>query len=402
MNLLISCNTKFLLDRDGELWTPNGAFEYRFWTRYLAVFDEVRLLARAQACAEVPPGWHRATGSGIKAAPLADFRSLWTLAKQYPATQRVIRKTLVEAPAVIIRAPSLVGAWSVVGKSGRPYGLEVVGDPYDTFSPGASGFWLRPCYRWWFARSLRQECTEACATAYVTESCLQRRYPPATGVFTTHYSSIYLTDEALACVPRTYEGGPTRLELIMVGMLTTLYKGGHVLIDAVARCVQDGIDLHMTFVGGGKHQRDHERRVQRAGIESRISFLGHISSRQALQEQLDRSDLFILPSFQEGLPRAMIEAMARGLPCIGSTVGGIPELLPPEDLVPPGDATLLAAKIREVATDPLRMTRMSARNLAKAGDYRDEVLRERRRALYRHVRDCTGQWLLGRQEAFTE
>ena len=158
----------------------------------------------------------------------------------------------------------------------------------------------------------------------------------------------------------------------------------------------------MTFVGGGKYQRDHEQRVQRAGLESRISFLGHISSRQALQEQLDRSDLFMLPSYQEGLPRAMIEAMARGLPCIGTTVGGIPELLPAEDLVPPGDATVLAAKIREVATDPLRMTRMSARNLAKAGEYRDAVLRERRRSLYRYVHDCTQQWLRGRREAFTE
>lgn len=85
--------------------------------------------------------------------------------------------------------------------------------------------------------------------------------------------------------------------------------------------------------------------------------------------------------------------IARSLPCIGSTVGGIPELLPAEDIVPPGDATALAHKIREVVTNPERMARMSARNLEKAKEYRDEVLRERRNQLYRFVREQTEVWL---------
>lgn len=85
--------------------------------------------------------------------------------------------------------------------------------------------------------------------------------------------------------------------------------------------------------------------------------------------------------------------IARSLPCIGSTVGGIPELLPSEDLVPPGDAVALASKIREVVTDPERMTRMSARNLETAKEYRDEVLREQRNEFYRYVREMTEVWL---------
>ena len=89
----------------------------------------------------------------------------------------------------------------------------------------------------------------------------------------------------------------------------------------------------------------------------------------------------------------MIEAMARALPCIGSTVGGIPELLPPEDMVFPGDAGALARKIREVVTDPARMARMSARNLKMAREYRGEILRERRIAFYRYVRERTKEWL---------
>jgi glycosyltransferase involved in cell wall biosynthesis len=108
-----------------------------------------------------------------------------------------------------------------------------------------------------------------------------------------------------------------------------------------------------------------------------------------VRAELDAADLFALPSRQEGLPRAMVEAMARGLPCLGSTVGGIPELLPAEDMVPPGDARALARKIREMVTAPGRMALMSARNLEKARGYREEALAGRRQAFYRHVREMT-------------
>ncbi len=82
--------------------------------------------------------------------------------------------------------------------------------------------------------------------------------------------------------------------------------------------------------------------------------------------ELDSADLFVSPSRQEGVPRAMIEAMARGLPCIGSSVGGTPETLPQEFLVPPNDRPRLAAEIMRVAANPNLMEAMSAQNLSRA------------------------------------
>ena len=125
--------------------------------------------------------------------------------------------------------------------------------------------------------------------------------------------------------------------------------------------------------------------------------MGQVSAREMINAQLDQADLFVLPSYQEGLPRAMIEAMARALPCLGSNAGGIPELLPPEDRVPAGNAVALAAKIRAVITDPQRMACMSARNLSKAAEYREEVIGKRRNAFYRHLRERTEAWLQARQ-----
>ncbi len=82
--------------------------------------------------------------------------------------------------------------------------------------------------------------------------------------------------------------------------------------------------------------------------------------------------------------------MARGLPCIATTVGGIPELLAPEDLVPPNDASALAAKIREVVDSMARREQMSQRNLTAAQQYVESVLQPRREEFYRHIWAVTG------------
>jgi glycosyltransferase involved in cell wall biosynthesis len=87
----------------------------------------------------------------------------------------------------------------------------------------------------------------------------------------------------------------------------------------------------------------------------------------------------------------MIEAMARGCPCIGATVAGIPELLPPEDMVRPGDENALARKIFEVLGDPDRMERMARRNWETAKEYLPEILVQRRRAFYTKVRELSAR-----------
>jgi L-malate glycosyltransferase len=147
----------------------------------------------------------------------------------------------------------------------------------------------------------------------------------------------------------------------------------------------------LVFVGDGRYRQQVEAQAKTRGLMDRVSFLGQLPAGEATREQLDRADLFVLPSRAEGLPRAMIEAMARGLPCIGSTAGGIPELLAPEDMVPPDDVAALARKIREVTSDPERMSRSSARNLERARLYHENALREPRNRFYQHVRETATQ-----------
>jgi glycosyltransferase involved in cell wall biosynthesis len=123
-----------------------------------------------------------------------------------------------------------------------------------------------------------------------------------------------------------------------------------------------------------------------------------VSAGQGVRHELDQADLFVLPSRAEGVPRAMLEAMARGLPCIGSAIGGIPELLHREDLVPPDNAPRLAELISQVFSDQERLCRMSARNLAKAHSYSAAILAGKRQLFFKAVKDLTRRTYTNREQ----
>jgi glycosyltransferase involved in cell wall biosynthesis len=394
VNLVVTLEHHFDRTPDGAVWTQTQ-FAHPFWTRYLGVFEHVCVVARVRQVASVPSDWARADGARVSFRPTPDYLGPWQYAMRLSQIRRATRNVIGIEDAVIMRVSaqtaSHIEPW--LRRTGHPYGVEVVADPYDVFAPGSVKHPLRPFFRWWFSRQLRHQCAGACAAAYVTQHALQRRYPPSASAFSTYYSSVELPEVAFASTPRPAWSEKRAITLIFVGTLAQLYKAPDVLIDAFALCVQEGLDLELVLLGEGKHRAQLEAKAAALGLSQCVHFLGQLPAGQAVRAELDRADLFVLPSHQEGLPRAMIEAMARGLPCIGSTVGGIPELLSPEEMVPPGDAALLARKIREMVTDPQRMARLSIRNLEKAQEYKDAPLNERRFAFYGHVKERTQAWL---------
>jgi glycosyltransferase involved in cell wall biosynthesis len=393
MRVLITASAHFAITPDGVLWIQSASMGYALWARYLDVFDEVQLLVRAGRREEPPEGWNRVTGPGVIARPVPDSVGPRGFVRDYARIAAAIRPALAGAEALVLRVPCHI-ADEVCRRlpPGRPFGVEVVADPYDVFSRGAVRHPLRALFRRWFTRRLRAQCERACAAAYVTERALQRRYPAGRDAFATFYSDVELGAGSFVAGPRRALPGGAR-RLIFVGTLAQLYKAPDVLLEALALCADGGLDVRLCLVGDGKHRIELERRAAALGLGGRVAFRGTLAAGSLVRQALDAADLFVLPSRQEGLPRAMIEAMARGLPCIGSRVGGIPELLAAEDLVPPNDPRELARKIREVVGDPVRMARMSARNLEKAHSYSPDRLARRRGQFYEHVRVCTGEWL---------
>lgn len=396
MNCLVCIEGRFVL-REGKPASHHLSYD-RFWRRYLDSFDSLIVVGRLFLVED--PDASAVEGPGICFWPLPGYEGPEQYLRNVANLRHRIRSVTEEPSAVILRVPGAIGGlvWREIRGHGRPYAVEVVGDPYDVFAPGSFRHCFRPLLRWWFSRELRRQCAGACAASYVTEQALQRRYPAGPGAFVTHYSSVELPDTAFALGSRRFGGGTRQsFTVVFVGTLARLYKGPDVLIDAVTICLRDGLDIRLVVVGDGRYRPELEAKAAALGLLERVDFVGQLPAGEAVRRKLDEADLFVLPSRQEGLPRAMIEAMARGLPCIGSTVGGIPEVLPSEDLVSPGDPVALACKIREVVTDPVRMARMSARNLEKAKEYGKEILRQRRVEFYQYVRAVTEAWIRSRE-----
>jgi glycosyltransferase involved in cell wall biosynthesis len=395
MRVCITTEQRFVRTHDNCIWAPAGS-PYSFWRRYLDVFDEARVIARIAEVSVAESSWRRADGQGVTFLAAPYYVGPAQYLQKYFALRAAVRRAVGEADAVIMRIASHIGAClESTLATGRPFGLELIGDPYDVFAPGSIEHPLRPFLRWWFTRTVKRECRKASTVAYVTTASLQSRYRSDHAGFSTSYSSIELSQEAFAESPRSFGPKLGHIRIVSVGSLEQMYKGFDVLIDAVATCLGVGLDLELVLIGDGRYRPELERRVQTHGIERKVTFVGHIPDGGPVREHLDRAHLFVLPSKTEGLPKALIEAMARGLPCVGSAVGGIPELLPFEDLVARGDVGALARKLVEVVSQPERMTRMSIANLARAGDFRDSVLRPRRRQFLEHLRKATQEWARG-------
>jgi glycosyltransferase involved in cell wall biosynthesis len=393
MRVLVTCDARFAMTRDGQLWSESESQGYKLWRRYLDVYDEVHLLVRAKLHPTAPNGWTMATGPGIKALPVPYFIGPKEFIQKYFSIKKSIQQALINVEAIHLRMPCTIGSEILhLLPPKRPYAMEVVADPFDIFAPGSIKHPLRPIFRWIFTQELKQQCFHAPACLYVTAKALQQRYP-CPNFQVGGVSNVYLPQKIVLRVPRIFLQRASSFRLVFVGTMAQLYKAPDILIQAIAICVQQGLNLQLIMVGDGKYRPQLEAQVAAIGLQECIVFRGQLNSSEAVCAELDLADLFILPSYQEGLPRAMIEAMARGLPCIGSNVGGIPELLPPEDMVGPGDAVALAKKIQEVLSNPERMTQMSISNLEKAKNYTEEILKEQRIKFYCYVQQITADWL---------
>jgi glycosyltransferase involved in cell wall biosynthesis len=261
--------------------------------------------------------------------------------------------------------------------------MEVVGDPWDAMAPGAARNRFRPVYRRVFTRALRRQCIGAVGAAYVTSNWLQRRYPCPAGEF--GISDVQAPAEWFGAEPRTGLREPGTLRVLTICELAQPHKCVDALISAVAACRATNHDVRLTIAGEGRLRAELEQLARDLGVEASVRFLGHVPSPEELRDHLDAADLFALPSRQEGLPRALVEAMVRGLPCLASPAGGIPELLPPDAILPAGDSRALANRFREALQSPDWLARASKRNLECAKDYSQAVLEGKRRQFLDHV-----------------
>ena len=149
--------------------------------------------------------------------------------------------------------------------------------------------------------------------------------------------------------PRPSEG----LSVLCVARLAP-EKGLDILVRAIADLVEGGTDVRLTLVGGGPLEASLRRRAERLGVAGRVRFAGAVGQ-DHMAAYYEEADVFCLPSFAEGLPVVLMEAMATGRPVVATRITGVPELV--EDgvsgfLVAPGNVEQLAAALGRLAASP--------------------------------------------------
>lgn len=174
-------------------------------------------------------------------------------------------------------------------------------------------------------------------------------------------------DPALYRAAPTRTGASERFEVVSVGSLQP-YKGQSHLIEACALLKRKGIAFRCRIAGGGELREALEGRIASLGLSGEVGLLGARSEEQ-VSELLGGAHCYVQPSVitpqgkMEGLPVALMEAMASRLPVVASSISGIPELVRHGEtglLVPPEDSQALAEAMLEVYSDPELAKRLSA------------------------------------------
>lgn len=153
---------------------------------------------------------------------------------------------------------------------------------------------------------------------------------------------------------------PDERRLVTIGRLSTA-KGQLLLIEAIRRLRDEGLELHLTIVGDGPLRSAIEARIARDGLAKQVKLTGSISGAQ-VRAELENARALVVASFAEGLPVVIMEAMALERPVIATAIAGIPELVVAGEsgwLVPAGDEAALADAMRQALTaDAERLVEM--------------------------------------------
>ena len=156
-----------------------------------------------------------------------------------------------------------------------------------------------------------------------------------------------------------------------------------ILLEAIARARAELPDVMLELAGEGPLEPELRAAVARLELGGAVTFLGHVAPPTPVYE---RAEIVVVPSFGEGFGMVALEAMERGRAVIASDVGGLPEIVAAGEtglIVPPGDASGLAAAIVELAGDPARAAALGAAGRARAlAEFSQERCTARTEELY--------------------
>ena len=288
------------------------------------------------------------------------------------------------ADIIIAHLPSPIGMIAIkyAKKYHKPYIIGVVGCAWDAYWNYS---WKGKLVSVLFYINMRNAVKRAKYVFYVTQEFLQRRYP--NNGITMGCSNVEILQAANNILTRRLESIETMdlsstINIVTVAAVNVRYKGQEYVIKALNILNHKlGFKFHYHLIGGGDNS-DLKGLTQRSNLEEYVHFVGPIPH-EKIWDYLDKMDIYIQPSRQEGLPRALVEAMSRALPAFGSRTAGIPELLSDECLFDNGDVKGIVKLLSSLSIDKVR--KYADANFKKASEYTSDVLSKRRKNFFDKV-----------------
>lgn len=353
---------------------------YSIYKRYSDAFGKVILCSRFVTLDKLEKGL-------IKVDFIDDIVQINSLTKSLlNGYNKVIENKIKKCDLVIGRLPSVTAykAADIAMKNNTLFLAELMCDGWDPYwNHGLTGKLIAP----FMHLKMRTVTSKADYAVYVTKEYLQNRYPcknesiNASNVLIKSINEDLLQKriERIKRMPSNI----LELDVMTTASIDLLSKGQRFVVRAMGELKKEGIRINYHLVGGGN--KDHLlNEAEKANVADQLIFKGELTLEE-VYEELDKIDIYIQPSLQEGLPRAVIEAMSRACPCIGANTAGIPELLNKECITKCRSSHDIVRAIEEMLSNGLE--RYAIENFENSKDYLEDRLNLKRNNYFEKIKN---------------
>ena len=378
---------KLIFVHDGPVYydDQNKYYEFAYHKlleRYSYLADEIYFLIRTSKI----EGENKYTlipeKIGIVSVP--NFKSPTKYFKNKAEAEKIVCDVIKDADYVVLRTQSSIAqiALKYIKKYNKPYIIECVGCSWDSYwNHSMLGKIVAPYMYYKTKKAIK----DAPYVYYVTNQFLQKRYP-TNGEKVACSNVVIKSNDKDALdkrIQKIHKFNPK--EKIIFGTaasLSTRYKGQEYVIKALKYFLDKGYNVEYHLAGGYSGNQKNTFLYDLAvkeGVIDKVIFEGSLSSEQ-IMDYYDSIDIYVQPSKQEGLPRAVIEAMSRGCPVLGTDIAGIPELIQERCLFKKGSVKSFINAVERLLI--CNQADIAIENFNNAKMYKEDILENKRKEFY--------------------
>ena len=392
--LFIEAGTKYKKSKNGHIYT-DGNFDSKIWDRYKAYCDKLEIIGRVDSKTyeeiDAEKKFNIVNKDISNIVLLEDIYSskfnFLNIKKRIKIVNQ-IENEIIKNDFIIIRSLTkfyTFKAAQLCRKHKKDYLIEVTGSALDSL-------WYRgDIYGKLLAipTELKKkfEIKKAQNVLYVTNTFLQQEYPNANKNIGCSDVEIVVDEEIAKQKLFNYEKLNVQNDIIKIGTLGPVdseLKGQKDVIKAIFLLKKQGINnIRYSLVGRGNNKK-LKRLVNKLGLQEYIFFEGE-KKHEDVFKWLKNVDIYIQPSYTEGLCRSLVEAMSVGCPIITSNVGGNIELVNKEYMFKKGNIKDIICKIQKILSSNEEIIKESHRSLQIASFYNSFSLNKKRDAFYSGV-----------------